>query len=217
MSVSPYANRIPFFSVLMCTYNRAQLLPRAITSLLAQTETDWELIIIDDGSTDNTFEVLQPYILKHENIRYMYQQNRGLGSSRNAGVLAACGLFVTFLDSDDEYLPNHLLIRKTALVQNNDVHFIHGGIEVIGNPYVPDKDDNTKLIHLDECVVGGTFVLRRDMVLALGGYPHIRFADDAAFYQIAVDAGVPIAKIDSPTYRYYRDTPDSLCNTMGGL
>lgn len=217
MTISPYPNRLPFFSVIMCSYNRASLLPRAIESLLQQVEKDWELIVVDDGSSDNTFTLVQSYCTRHPNIRYLYHTNRGTGASRNAGILAACGLFVTFLDSDDEYLPQHLALRKQALVENPQVMFLHGGIEVIGNPFVPDKDNPSALIHVAECAVGGSFVIRRDMLLALGGFPHLRYADDAALYALAQQSGIPIANIEVPTYRYYRDTPDSLCNTLASM
>ncbi len=211
--ISVYDRRIPFFSIICCSYNRAHLLPRAIESVLAQTEKDWEFLVVDDGSTDSTAEIVRAYAQQHSNIRYLFHSNRGVGATRNAGILASCGLYVTFLDSDDEYLPEHLAIRKTACVQNPEIPFIYGGIEVIGDPTVPDKNDTTKRIHLDQCAVGGTFILRRDLVIAMGGFAHLRYADDAEFYERAEAHNVAIAKIEAPTYRYYRDAPDSLCNT----
>ncbi len=214
-AMSVYPNRLPFFSIICCTYNRAQLLPRAINSVLAQDEHDWELIIVDDGSSDDTAAIVRSYAENNSSIRYLYHSNRGVGSSRNAGVLASCGLYVTFLDSDDEYLAEHLAMRKQACVQNPEIPFIHGGIEVIGDPTVPDKNDTSKRIHLEDCAVGGTFVIRRELVLAMGGFAHLRYADDSEFYERADGMSVPIARIDAATYRYYRDTPDSLCNTTG--
>ena len=73
-----YHNRVPFFSVIMPTYNRAALLERALQSLLAQTEKDWELIIVDDGSTDNTNELIRRFIALNPQtpIRYCYHSNR---------------------------------------------------------------------------------------------------------------------------------------------
>ena len=212
--ISVYDSRIPFFTVVLCTYNRAQLLQRAVDSLISQDELDWELVVIDDGSIDNSYEIIKNYSLHHSNIRYMFHTNRGLGASRNAGLLASCGLYITFLDSDDEYLHNHLYIRKQVCVQNPEIDFFHGGVDIIGNPYVPDKSNISKHIHLNECAIGGTFVIRREVALRLGGFPHQRFADDATFFEKARASGVNIAKIDAATYRYYRDTPDSLCNTM---
>lgn len=213
--ISVYPQRIPLFSVIVCTYNRAHLLPRALESLCKQTETDWEAIIVDDGSTDETQSIIKEYCAHYPAIRSIYHSNRGLSASRNAGVLAACGMFITFLDSDDEYHAQHLEVRKQVVTQNPNVPFFHGGAQIIGNQYVPDKNNPKKKIHLDTCVIGGTFVVRRDVVLALGGFPHIPFGDDAAFFELAEQSHIPIAKVeDAPTYIYYRDTPDSICNTL---
>jgi glycosyltransferase involved in cell wall biosynthesis len=205
----------PFFSIVLCTYNRAPLLPRALRSVLAQTEHDWELIVVDDGSTDETPSVVQNYAAADGRIRYTRHDNVGLARSRNVGLGLARGLFVTFLDSDDEYLPGHLASRRRMLLDNPDVTFIHGGIEVIGDPYVIDKNPPHGKIHVDQCVVGGTFVIRRDVLNGLGGFPLVAYADDAALFEKAdTMRDILIAKTDEPTYRYYRDTPDSMASTF---
>ncbi|MFN9338956.1 MAG: glycosyltransferase family 2 protein, partial [Candidatus Kapaibacterium sp.] len=127
-----YKNRVPFFSVIMPTYNRAQLIERALQSLLAQTEKDWELIIVDDGSTDNTNELIRRFIADNPQyaVRYSYHSNRGTGLSRNAGIMQACGMYVTFLDSDDEYDTDHLAIRRSIILDYPDVDLIHGGVQI---------------------------------------------------------------------------------------
>ncbi len=132
---------MPFFSVITCTYNRAGLLPRAIDSLLGQDETDWELIIVDDGSTDNTKSIASQYAEELPGIKYLCQEHCGLPSARNYGVKSAKGKFITFLDSDDEYKPNHLSIRKKILTDNPEIDIIHSNASIIGESYVPDKDN----------------------------------------------------------------------------
>lgn len=89
-----YQHRVPFFSVIMPTYNREALIERAVSSLFRQTEKDWELIIIDDGSNDNTNERIRRIIAENPKapIRYSFHANRGTGLSRNAGLMQACGL-----------------------------------------------------------------------------------------------------------------------------
>lgn len=212
--LTSYSKRIPFFSIIMCTFNRNHLISRALDSLLRQTEKDWECIIVDDGSMDETFHTVKKYADIYNNIKYVYHSNKGTGLSKNAGILAASGMFITFLDSDDEYHPAHLSIRKTILEEYTNLDLLHGGVDIIGNPYVTDKDDYNKQIHLSECVIGGTFVMPRYKLHQIGGFSNLRYADDADLYQKAVDASWNIAKIDYPTYIYHRDTPDSLCSNQ---
>lgn len=95
------------FSIITPTYNRALLLPKAIQSITGQTYHNWEFIIIDDGSTDNTEEVVKKY-LTDPRVRYIKKENTGGAHSRNYGASLATGDFITFLDSDDEALPRWL-------------------------------------------------------------------------------------------------------------
>ena len=206
----------PFFTVILCTYNRADLLPRAVASLRAQTERDWELVIVDDASTDETPGIVAQLMKEDSRIRYVrHENNRGTAAARNSGIAAARGLFVTFLDSDDEYAADHLATRKQMLVENDQVLFLHGGVEVIGDPWVVDKDDPSTKIHVDNCVVGGTFVIRRDVVQALGPFPEGVYGDDAEYHARAVTAGITIARTDHPSYRYYRNVPGQVTSTHG--
>ena len=105
------------FTIIIPTYNRAAFLPKAIESVLAQTYTDWELILVDDGSIDNTHEVILQY--NDERITYIYQENAERSAARNNGINHAKGDYVCFLDSDNVMLPNRLqllseTINKTA-------------------------------------------------------------------------------------------------------
>lgn len=98
----------PFFSIILPTYNRAKFIPKAIESIVNQHFTDWELIIIDDGSTDNTAEIVSLYQL--DRIKYHYQENQERCLSRNNGIKLAKGKYICFLDSDDSFRPNHLSV-----------------------------------------------------------------------------------------------------------
>ncbi len=96
----------PFFSIIIPTYNRAAQLHLPIESILKQTFSAWELLIVDDGSTDNTKQVVAAY---HDpRIRYIYQHNQERSAARNNGIKQAQGRYICFLDSDDYYLPEHL-------------------------------------------------------------------------------------------------------------
>ena len=106
---------MPKISVIVPTYNRARFVTKAIDSVLAQTYKDYEIIVVDDGSTDNTKQVLRPYM---DRIHYIYQENTGVSTARNAGIRAAKGDWVAFLDSDDEWLPERLAVAMEAVQQN---------------------------------------------------------------------------------------------------
>ncbi len=210
--ISKNANKI-FFSVIICTYNRANFLKRALNSLLKQTFSDWEVILIDDGSTDNTKEVVKPYLEKFMNFSYFYQENKGIAAARNFGLSIAKGKYCTFLDSDDEYCENHLETRFEILRSNPNIDLLHGGVQIIGNEYVPDKSNTNKHIHLSECVIGGTFFVKTEVALALKGFNR-QYSEDSDFYERAVKSGYLTEKIDLQTYKYYRDTADSICNKL---
>ena len=96
----------PFFSVIIPTYNRANLIPKAIESILNQTFVDWELIIVDDGSCDETKAVVANY--KDNRIKYIWQKNKERSAARNNGISNSKGEYICFLDSDDYFLPDRL-------------------------------------------------------------------------------------------------------------
>lgn len=214
MLISVNKNIIPFFSVVITSYNRAYILKRALNSVMRQTTNDWECLIIDDGSSDNTYQIAKEYCDKDKRFRYLYHSNRKQSASKNAGLLAAGGVFVTFLDSDDEYEPEHLDIRRRALYQYSGIELLHGGIRIEGDEYVPDRDNPKKKIHLSECVIGGTFFIEKFAGINIGGFPDVDYGDDTAFFDKAVENGLVIGKIDIPTYIYHRESTDSLCNTI---
>lgn len=105
-----------FLSIVIPTYNRAHLIENTLKSVLDQTCTDFEVIIVDDGSTDNTREVVAPYI--SEQVHYYQVENRERGAARNFGTGKATGNYVNWLDSDDLLLPNHVAEILEASTQN---------------------------------------------------------------------------------------------------
>jgi glycosyltransferase involved in cell wall biosynthesis len=110
----------PFFSIILPTYNRAHFLPKAIQSVINQSFTDWELIIVDDGSTDNTSELVESYCKKDKRIRYIYQENEERSAARNKGIELAKGEFICFLDSDDYYLDEKLANLIKSIDETKD-------------------------------------------------------------------------------------------------
>lgn len=208
-----YKSFEPKVSVILATFNRKELLPRAINSVLNQTCKNWELIIVDDGSYDNSFELIDDYIQHYENIRYVRHSNRKPPLSFNAGIRASVGKYISFLGSDDEYSESYLEERISYMNSNSDVWMIHGGLKIVGNPYVKDKNDLTKQIHISECIVGGTFFAKRELFFELDGFKNLPYSDDSDFYERAIPKYL-IHKVDLAPYIYYRDTPDSICSTI---
>jgi len=135
-------NNMPKVSVIIPTYNRAYLIGRAIQSVLDQSYHDFEIIIIDDGSTDNTEEVVKEFQKKDERIRYIkHKGNKGYPKALNTGIKAARGEYIAFQDSDDEWLPEKL--KKQMEVFKNassDVGVVYTGflrIEKDKKIYIP--------------------------------------------------------------------------------
>ncbi|HSV12424.1 MAG TPA: glycosyltransferase family A protein [Hanamia sp.] len=202
----------PFFSVILTSYNRSALLVRALNSLISQTEKDWEAIIIDDGSTDDTAVRVASFLKFGKKINYVKQNSQGAAGAKNTGILLSKGKYVTFLDSDDEYYPCHLQSRKMILEANPEAGFLHGGIIVSGSKYVPDRWDCRKMIHLKDCSVGGTFFIKRELCISLGGFADITLGHDADFFDRINNAGILKIKTAERTYVYHRENSNSITN-----
>lgn len=109
-------------SVIIPTYNRCGSLRRALASVLAQTYAAAEVIVIDDGSTDTTADLL---CTEFPQVTYFFQQNRGVSAARNAGIQLATGQWLAFLDSDDEWLPDKLSRQMELLAENPNYQVCH--------------------------------------------------------------------------------------------
>src|ERR1700751_873927 len=103
---------MPTVSVIIPTFNRGKLVVNAIRSVLCQTYRDYEIIVVDDGSTDDTAEALTPYM---DRIQYVYQVNQGTSAAKNKGIQLARGRWISVLDSDDLWLPTKLEAQLKAV------------------------------------------------------------------------------------------------------
>ena len=93
--------------------------------------------------------------------------------------------------------------------ENPEIDFLHGGVEIIGDEFVPDKYDRKKLIHLSDCVIGATFFGKKKVFSELGGFKQIPYSEDSEFLERVVKQ-YKVKKIDFPTYIYHREVPDSI-------
>ena len=119
-------------SVIMPTYNRRNYIRESLDSVLAQDFFDFEVIVVDDGSTDGTEEVVRPY---QDRIRYIRQENRGAGAARNIGIRKARGQYIAFMDSDDLSKPHHLKCLSSFLDRNPECAMVVGNGGYLGGKY----------------------------------------------------------------------------------
>jgi len=164
-------------SVIIPTFNRSNLILRTIESVLNQSYKNFELIIVDDGSTDNTHEVLNS-LINSAKIKYFKRQNAGVSASRNFGVSRASGEFITFLDSDDEWLSHKLRDQLDYFSQNPHMRIVYGEEIWIRN----GKRVNQKAIHkksggsiflacLEQCLIAPSSVmLEKKLFFEMGGF-----------------------------------------------
>ncbi|MFH1395272.1 MAG: glycosyltransferase [Candidatus Omnitrophota bacterium] len=120
-------------SVIIPAYNKADLTVKTVKSVLAQTYKNIEIIVVDDGSTDNTTERLKPYCNR---IKYVYKNNGGACSARNLGIKKTAGDYIALIDCDDIYIPEKIEISVDFLDKNPDIGFIHTPV------YFIDENDN---------------------------------------------------------------------------
>lgn len=158
-------------TVITPTYNRAYMIERAIDSIVAQSYKQWEYIIMDDGSTDNTEEIVQKY-LTDKRIRYIKKENTGAAHTRNIGVEHATTEFITFLDSDDEALPNWLetisknISKNSGIICVGAVRKLADGTSIEELPYeISFYGEKVKVKFT--C---GSLIMKRIAYLAINGY-----------------------------------------------
>ena len=198
----------------MAVYNTNFIyVKRAIESVLQQDFQDFELIIIDDGSKEIGREKLMQYATKNEDkISYIRHSNRGQSESINRGISYSVGEYITIIDSDDEYKPNHL---SACLKAVSNLDLICSTTETVvdsdNDYYVPDKNDQTKLIHLDNVILFGTLFGLKKVFTSIQFKNG--FAADADFYEKA-SAQFQVKKLDLRTYIYHRNIPGSICATI---
>ena len=176
-------------SVIMPTYNCAAFIEKSIQSVLAQEYTDWELIIVDDCSTDNTRDVLAPYAAKYPNIRYTcLEKNSGPAAARSAALKQVKGRYVAFLDSDDLWTPDKLS-KQLAFMKETGAVFSATGYEQIGENGTskgvalipPAKTDYQTMLRLS-CPIGNSTVMYDRRALGDQTVPAIKKRNDFALW-----------------------------------
>lgn len=169
-------NRQIFFSVIIPTFNRYSFLRIALDSVLEQTYRDFEVIIIDDGSTDNTSELVSSY--NDQRIRYFHQENHGVSSARNKGLSIATGDFIAFLDSDDHWKKEKLqkaekYIRSfpdTGIFHTEEIWYRHGKLlKQLKKHQKPSGCVYTSALPIC-CISISTAIIRKDIFDSIGTF-----------------------------------------------
>ena len=137
----------PFFTIIIPTYNRANLLGLAIESVLAQTFAEWEMIIVDDGSTDNTRQIIESFT--DNRIKYLYQKNSERSAARNNGIEKSSGSYICFLDSDDYFLPERLKsIYKELEIRDFPIAAFYTGLTSDKNGVLVKREESVCEVNL---------------------------------------------------------------------
>ena len=193
---------MPSFSIIIPTFNRYDILMRSIQSVFDQTFDDWELILVDDGSTDNTFQILAPYIKKSQ-VNYFYQKNGGVCQARNLGAEKSNGKWLIFLDSDDE-LTREALSNFSSHInsQPNKLSFKAGYCLVSSYSkvnYIPEKDQYSPNL-------SGTFCLNKKVFIDIGGYDErLSFSENTELFHRIELYGVEFSLIPKVSLIYHEN------------
>ncbi|MBC2693931.1 MAG: glycosyltransferase [Desulfobacteraceae bacterium] len=210
----------PLVSVIIPTYNRGWILKEAIDSVLAQDFTDFELIVVDDGSTDNTHDILSSY---KENIVVLRQDNKGVSSARNRGIVSASGRFIAFLDSDDLWLSQKLLTQvhffnanPEALICQTEEIWIRNSIRV--NPKKRHKKLSGNIFEssLYLCLVSPSAVMiKRSLFEKTGMFDESLPACEDYDMWLRVSCRYPVYLIDTPLIIKRGGHADQLSRSFG--
>jgi|SRR6056300_1229451 glycosyltransferase involved in cell wall biosynthesis len=204
----------PFYSIVIAVYNRENHIGKAIDSLLIQSFENWEAIVVDDGSTDGTIDYINSYKDESRISIVKLDENQGVAIARNKGIERVNGKYLTFLDSDDWFKHNHLESRYEIL-KNGNIDLLHGGVEIIGEQTVPDKNDTSKNIDLSDCVIGGTFFINMKTSNKLAKFDNsIQYSEDSDMFDKFVQMKKTIMKTNNKTYVYNRTLDDSICSNQ---
>lgn len=202
-------NTPPLISVIIPAYNAAEFVVGAIESALAQTYEPIEVIVVDDGSTDDTAEVLAPLA---DDIRYVQQENRGLAGARNRGIIESQGELVAFLDADDKWMPEKLARQWRWLTEHPEAGLVHsdlmfwrpetGEVFYEARPRAKYAGDCYTRLFFESWVTPSTVLVRRACLERAGMFDErFRWVEDVDLW-LRIARHYPFAYIDEPLVLY---------------
>ena len=209
-------------SVIIPTFDRAELLPRALLSVLAQSRPADEVIVVDDGSDDRTRELIE---VDFPDVRLIVQDNQGVSAARNRGVAASSGSWLAFLDSDDEWLPEKLEVQMQAAAANPQFSLIHSdeiwirrGVRVNQMKKHRKSGGDIFLDCLPRCVISPSAVLlRRELFDAVGQFDESLPACEDYDLWLRICHQQEVFYIDKPLLKKYGGHEDQLSTRHWGM
>jgi len=216
---------LPFVSILMPAFNAEDTIQASIASVQAQERTNWELIIVDDGSTDRTLELAREAAADDPRIIVVAQENQGCGFARNTAAAHATAEFLALLDADDEYLPNYLtrMLALTERYPDRDVYSCNGyfvfpnGVRVPvrkGRAWAREREATAHEM-IESSVIFIVAVLRRSAFERVGGFRR-RVVEDFDFWtRILITGGRHIYTPER--LALYNLTPGSISTSQDGM
>lgn len=215
----------PLVSVIVPAYNAEKYLPAAIESVLRQTYSGWELILVDDGSTDSTPAICDKAVADDPRVRVVHKPNGGFSSARNAGVSVSTGKYLAFLDSDDMLAPTFMEIMVNVAVQEK--------VEIVASDHIPSEDEPVfgksgdkdvwcedsmriveKILYQTSVVICSVWGKLYDRKL----WENMEFRDGIGYEDLDIIYRVmlsvkKVAVVPQPLY-FYRQHPDSYIHTF---
>ena len=198
----------PFFTVVIPAYNRAEILPETIASIQTQSFESWEIIVVDDGSKDNTAEVIRAFAARDQRIKYVYQDNAERSAARNNGAQNAGGKYLFFLDSDDGFEPNHmhevhaLLQREGLPVGMVVANVLYQKEHELERPEIPDMAEGDGFNYvLRHPITPSRVCVHRDVFKVFEFDPEIVIVEDQVLW-ICIATRFPVYHQKEYTVRY---------------
>lgn len=199
-------------SVIVPTFNRAHMIARALDSIVRQTYGDVEVVVVDDGSTDNTAQIVGELAEKSDHpIHYHEKPNGGCASARNKGLELARGDLITFLDSDDSWVPDALDTLVSALTDANadfvyspSIEVFPDGREVVNRPVAANRPESFAIEHFRNTNVrNGAFLIRREVLSKVAGLDESLLHNEDSDFLQRVAVQFRAAYADRPTVRCF--------------
>ena len=218
----PSSSDNPFISVVLPTFNRKDLLCRALCSILEQTQTPKEIIVVDDGSTDNTSSDIPS---SFPSVRWLSQENKGVASARNLGIRHARGSWIALLDSDDEWKPEKLELQLECMKRNprsrachTDEEWIRNGNQVMPPKFLDKSPKNLFVRSLRRCLIcPSSALIHREVFSEIGLFDEsLPVCEDYDFWLRLLLLAKPVL-VDKKLVVKHGGHPDQLSTSTWGM